>query len=321
MVNNIPQSISGVVFNYIPSNNDQVIAAAIPSGNLPACLSPTTITSNPSIMTVNSLTVPAASISIASDTVCMGTSAVFSLTYSNTGSAPGITWYINNTGVELGGINYSYSPSNGDQVMAILTPGIVDQPTCLTTNTINSNVITLTLSPCLPPYVASITGPTFVSTGTSNNVYSVPNVSGNSYLWTVPSGANIVSGQGTNSITVAIDTIFNDVIGLTETNAYGSDIVVLNVQVYQDTVQAGIINQLLDSDINVFPNPTSNTFDVQLNNAFGTPLISVTDVNGVAVIPEQTQTNNLGASLPSGHYVITIRTEGGIRHKSLVKIQ
>ena len=39
--------------------------------------------------------------------------------------------------------------------------------------------------------------------GSSTQTYSTPNVIGNSYTWSVPTGGTIISGQNTNSITVA----------------------------------------------------------------------------------------------------------------------
>ena len=51
--------------------------------------------------------------------------------------------------------------------------------------------------------LGSISGATSVCAAVNNVVYSVPLISGTAtYTWTVPSGATIVSGQGTNSITV-----------------------------------------------------------------------------------------------------------------------
>ena len=51
-------------------------------------------------------------------------------------------------------------------------------------------------------------------------VYSVTNTSLSTYSWTVPTGANIVSGQGTSSITVNFGTT-NGNVTVTETNAAG----------------------------------------------------------------------------------------------------
>lgn len=47
-----------------------------------------------------------------------------------------------------------------------------------------------------------ITGEANLCAGQSGEVYSVPNIPGVTFTWTVPSGSSIVSGQGTNSIVV-----------------------------------------------------------------------------------------------------------------------
>jgi len=55
----------------------------------------------------------------------------------------------------------------------------------------------------LPSVPGTISGPSTVCAGASGVAYSVTAVANtDSYLWSVPSGANIVSGAGTNSITV-----------------------------------------------------------------------------------------------------------------------
>ncbi len=56
----------------------------------------------------------------------------------------------------------------------------------------------------IPPYV--INGLQLVITNQNGVIYSVPNTSGSTYNWTVPSGAVITSGQGTNQITVNFGT-------------------------------------------------------------------------------------------------------------------
>ena len=51
--------------------------------------------------------------------------------------------------------------------------------------------------------IGSITGQTAVCGTASNIIYSIPTVTGaTSYTWTTPAGASIVSGQGSNTITV-----------------------------------------------------------------------------------------------------------------------
>jgi hypothetical protein len=55
----------------------------------------------------------------------------------------------------------------------------------------------------LPGAAGTITGLATVCQGATNVVYTVPTISGaTSYTWTIPSGATIMSGSSTNSITV-----------------------------------------------------------------------------------------------------------------------
>ncbi|MGP8215964.1 MAG: PHB depolymerase family esterase [Bacteroidia bacterium] len=74
----------------------------------------------------------------------------------------------------------------------------------------------------LIPNPYSITGAISVAASASGITYSVTNTSGSSYIWTVPQGATIVSGQGTNSITVDFGTKSGDVT-VTETTKAGCE--------------------------------------------------------------------------------------------------
>lgn len=62
----------------------------------------------------------------------------------------------------------------------------------------------------VPAQTSSIAGSNTACQGTSQ-VFSVTNVSGVSYSWTVPAGSVITAGQGTNSITVTIGGAAGDV--------------------------------------------------------------------------------------------------------------
>ena len=58
----------------------------------------------------------------------------------------------------------------------------------------------------IPAQPSAITGNNNPCQGTSGLIYSVINISGVTYTWTVPSGWTITSGQGTNSITATAST-------------------------------------------------------------------------------------------------------------------
>ncbi len=119
--------------------------------------------------------------------------------------------------------NWGLTTSYGNTVAA--TPGTVTGNTAtavlanltgLTVNTtyhfrcvgVNSvgttNGSDLTFTTCQPPAAAgTISGPTSVCQGQTGVSYTTPSIQyATSYTWTVPNGATIVSGSGTNTITV-----------------------------------------------------------------------------------------------------------------------
>ncbi|MFN5323547.1 MAG: T9SS type A sorting domain-containing protein [Bacteroidota bacterium] len=60
----------------------------------------------------------------------------------------------------------------------------------------------------VPPQPSSITGTNPVCPGSTGVTYSVPAISNASFNWTLPAGMTLLSGQGTNSITVDVASNF-----------------------------------------------------------------------------------------------------------------
>src|SRR6185503_20876277 len=80
------------------------------------------------------------------------------------------------------------------------TSGTISVTASNTCGTSGPSSITVTGAPAQP---GTITGPTSVCHGQNNVTYSVTVVTGaTSYTWTVPSGTQIKTGQGTKSIKV-----------------------------------------------------------------------------------------------------------------------
>jgi hypothetical protein len=226
-VNGNPYS-TGKTLTYVPANGDLAYAVVSSNGTLPNCLAIGIATSNGISLTVNPSLNPAISIIASNASVCSGTGVTFTAVGSNVGSQPTFTWFVNNN-ASSNGTTFSDVPNNGDAISAQVTAG-GSLPNCISITTASSNVVPISVSSCLLPNPGSITGPAFVATGSSSVVYSVPNVTGNTYVWTVPTGAQIVSGQGTNTITVDFGSSpVTGTIGLQQTNANGSTSVSLNV--------------------------------------------------------------------------------------------
>lgn len=89
--------------------------------------------------------------------------------------------------------------------LTTLTPNVTYHYRCVGVNSMGTTYgADMTFTTCQPPAAAgSITGPASVCQGQSGVVYSTPVIQyATSYTWTVPAGATIVSGTGTNIITV-----------------------------------------------------------------------------------------------------------------------
>jgi hypothetical protein len=75
---------------------------------------------------------------------------------------------------------------------------------------------------CLPTNPGTITpGSASVCVGATGVTYSVPNTAGYTYTWSVPAGATITAGQGTNQITVNWVANIGGQICVTDSNTVG----------------------------------------------------------------------------------------------------
>ncbi|MBK6478775.1 MAG: T9SS type A sorting domain-containing protein [Saprospiraceae bacterium] len=133
-----------------------------------------------------------------------------------------------------------------------------------------------------------------------NEMYSVVPVNGvNEYIWTVPTGATIISGQGTPSIQVDFGS-HSGIVTVRASNACGlSPIKFINVTLGKCSVIGGsgkVVRQLKNGDvsINIFPNPSEGILNIAFstNGAFGNlqDMIQVLDPLGRVVYQSMLQT-------------------------------
>jgi gliding motility-associated-like protein len=155
-------------------------------------------------------------------TVCQGQSGV---TYSVTAvsNATSYNWtlpsganIVSGTGTNSITVDYTTSALSGSiSVVGVNACG---------NSPVNASIL-ITVNP-LPGNPGTITGPTTVCQGQSNVTYSIPAVANaTSYSWTLPTGASIVSGSGTNSITVDYSTsALSGDVTVTGVNACGNSL-------------------------------------------------------------------------------------------------
>jgi hypothetical protein len=94
--------------------------------------------------------------------------------------------------------------ATGTSINVTITPSsfVSGQVTVIANGTTGCTSATRTLD--VYKAVNAMTGLSNIPSSVSSVVYSVPNVSGYTYSWTVPTGMSIASGSGTNSITVSV---------------------------------------------------------------------------------------------------------------------
>ena len=155
-----------------------------------------------------------------------------------------------------------------------------------------------------------------------------------SLVWTVPSGATLLSGQGTTSITVAYPTIA--VAGVVTVQGVNNCSLssVRSTDVKLPPCPAGFAGSnpttrnteaaaVKGMSVKVYPNPTTSNFNVQVISGNGEEVkLKVMDAQGRAIrmlTIAPYQTVNLGAELKAGSYLIEMRQGKEVRVERLIK--
>lgn len=149
--------------------------------------------------------------------VCPNQNATLYSVVGNTGST--YSWTVTGGGTIVAGQN-----TNAITIDWGNSGGVI---TCTESNICgNAAPVSFTVAMGSLPSTGVITGPTPVCGNVTNTTYSVNNTTGSTYNWTVPAGASITTGQGSNSIHVNWGTN-SGTITVTETNACGSGTTVI----------------------------------------------------------------------------------------------
>lgn len=161
-------------------------------------------------LTVNPNLPASVSISASANSICTGTSVTFTASPTNGGTAPTYQWKLNNVNVGTNSATYTNATlANGNTVTCVMTSNATP---CLTGSPATSNTVTMVVSPSAPSAPGPIAGSATQCAGATTQVYSVaPVANATSYDWHIPSDWTITSGLGTNSITVTVGTVSNNV--------------------------------------------------------------------------------------------------------------
>jgi len=134
-------------------------------------------------------------------TICSGNSVNITSTYFLNVNAPGtITyqWYNNGNLVQSGASDTYTATVSGTYTFKVTYSG---SPCCGSAQSVASNGVVVVVTPL--PGAATINGATNPCQGSNQN-YSATASNATSYNWTVPSGWNINSGQGTANLNVTV---------------------------------------------------------------------------------------------------------------------
>lgn len=191
--NTLPAA-TGDTYTYVPATGDAVYVVMTSNA---VCATGSPATSNTVTMLVNPFVAASVSIGVSQNNICSGTSVTFTPTPVGGGAAPTYQWFKNSVASGTG-TTYTYAPVNGDIVYVVMT----SNAPCVTGSPATSNSITMVVS-SVPVAAGTITGTAVVCAGTLTVAYTVSAIAGaDSYVWTLPAGASIATGSGTNAITV-----------------------------------------------------------------------------------------------------------------------
>ena len=173
-------------------------------------------------LSLTAITAVPASPTTITGTTSFCTAGVYTYTVANVAKATDYIWSVSGTGLSI------TSGQNTNTITVTVTSSF----TCGSISVKASNCFGLSCSAksisitktAIPTKPSSICGPSTNVCKGANLVYSVTAVSNVTYTWTVPTGATITSGQGTNSIKVTYSPTFvgSGNISVTATNACGT---------------------------------------------------------------------------------------------------
>ncbi len=178
-----------------------------------------------------------------------------------------------------------------------------------------------------PETAAAISGPAALCAGSVNNMFSIPVANGAStYIWQItPAGSNIVSGQGSTSISATWGSSSGTVL-CTPSNACGTS----KTKTFTVTVNCRIGNgevadETASMELTAYPNPFNGKINLLLNSSNdATVNIKVTDIAG-RIISEQFINANtvysLGEYLPGGIYFVAAKQNDTVKTIRIVKNQ
>lgn len=201
-----------------------------------------------------------------SSVACSSSAEIYSVS-STPGSS--YTWSVTSPAIIVNGQGTSSVVANWNGSSGVISVIETNSGGCQgNTQNFNTNINN-------PVNTGSITGPVIVSCTSNNETYSVVNTIGSSYVWSVPNGASIISGQGTNTIQVNFNNNFG-VVSVFETNAEGC----VGIQVIINVHCNLSLNSFDETAYRLFPNPSTDIFIIDVNGTSEEVELMMYDLKG-----------------------------------------
>lgn len=197
----------------------------------------------------------------------------------------------------------------------------------------NSTSRSISVSRLNPTRPSVINGPASVCPGQTNLVYSVDSVIGQTYTWTVPATAILVSGQGTKNITVSFNNVsaFNQRIQVFASNGCGNSTMLSSGNINIDPNFCGRSAKIetlnIESEqISIYPNPAKSLSTIVFNSENESNYVlnimdisgrKVSSITGKTVFGENKVEINL-SELASGLYQIEVLNNNKIERGKLI---
>lgn len=293
------------------ANNDAFTAELTSNAT---CKTATTATSNAVTITLTTSTVASVTLSVNPGTTAYdGQMVTFTATPSSGGSTPTYVWK-KNTNIIGSATSSVYSTSalaTGDIITVTMTSSL----SCATGSPASSSV-TMTIQNN-PPFSNNITGPSSVTSGEQNVTFTVPDQPDMDYVWSVPPGATIISGQGSNSITVDFGNS-GGTVSVTETNPAGTSNVI--------NLPVGITTPVkLKTEafvIRIYPIPVSNDINIDIEGE-GSAIVTIYSTSGEYlgkfVIEDILNVYTTPFTYASGVYLLRVEANGTVVYKKITK--
>lgn len=188
-VNGIEQGENSPVFNYIPTDNDQVNLVLTSSE---VCTSGNPATSNTISISVHPVHTASVDISSPQTEVCEGTEVSFTAAIQHGGNNSVLQWHVNDLPVGTNNLIFSYIPEDGDVVHAVLQSDLI----CVEGSPASSNSLHMSVVDNFPVSVSIEADETVVCEGmaVSFNALTINPGSDPLYQWQV-NGVNAGSNE------------------------------------------------------------------------------------------------------------------------------